>query len=928
MHVKELVKPMKNLRVVNKPILNVMHVKELVKPMKNLRVVNKPILNVMHVKELVKPMKNLRVVNKPILNVMHVKELVKPMKNLRVVNKPILNVMHVKELVKPMKNKQANSECHARKRACETHEESQSRKQANSECHACKRACETHEESQSRKQANSECHARKRACETHEESQSRKQANSECHARKRACETHEESQSRKQANSECHERKRAHETREQSQSRKKANSKRQASSRLCETSEQSQNRKKADLEHHAHQQSSSQNIIDSFLAKTKQGPDYVCKSCHRLLYRQSVIVFKLHKYSKVCSELLSDVFRPEYLYKSKDSKEWICNTCHVALSHGKMPTQAVANGLSLNHIPHELSCLNPLEVRLLSLRSPFMKMVALPSGKQRCIHGPAVNVPYKLDNVCTILPRLPSQSELVALKLKRKLAYKGHYMFDYVTPEKVLNALRWLKIHNPLYSDVTIDEEWLLHAELDDHDLIASMTGRTESMNVECTYTETTESNDACISVTTTNIACETDTNIESETTTNSKSEIELSSELFNCSNKHDIDPIVNPTVSISQSDNSVNEFTTAKYNLEEYASDNQFIVHDVPGDGDCLYHAVLYQFKEKNIDSITAQDLRERVGTYLEEHKDTYMPFVASPISSESVLNCDTEIPNIVDASISSVADPDIRSALVYARYVDRVRSGSWGDHVVVAAIANMFHVTINVVQATQSGCTLSITGPVNDTSNCEINLGLIMQYHFVGLDKQVMHIDNNSINHCTCIPSNQSSSHICNSDSVSMSHGEQVNQHSVCDMITNDVPTTSDSSDINNACFPNDIDHTAQTFEDSAMEEGDEHTRQITGGPLASVMSVENPETFNEVVCVAPAEGQKPMSIMTDSTFEAMSNPDKFPMSSGCFASERPKRITYRKYFNQRLLDVDGRFAKDTDYLLPNTLLKPSKS
>ncbi len=153
-----------------------------------------------------------------------------------------------------------------------------------------------------------------------------------------------------------------------------------------------------------------------------------------------------------------------------------------------------------------------------------------------------------------------------------------------------------------------------------------------------------------------TNIACETDTNIESETTTNSKSEIELSSELFNCSNKHDIDPIVNPTVSVSQSDNSVNELTTAKHNLEECASDNQFIVHDVPGDWDCLYHVVLYQFKEKNIDSITAQDLRERVGTYLEEHKDTYMPFVAS----ESVLNCDTEIPNIVDASISSVADPN----------------------------------------------------------------------------------------------------------------------------------------------------------------------------------------------------------------------------------------------------------------------------
>ena len=43
--------------------------------------------------------------------------------------------------------------------------------------------------------------------------------------------------------------------------------------------------------------------------------------------------------------------------------------------------------------------------------------------------------------------------------------------------------------------------------------------------------------------------------------------------------------------------------------------------------------------------------------------------------------------------------------------------------------------------------------------------------------------------------------------------------------------------------------------------------------GVPLASMMTVENPETFDEVICVAPAERQKPLSIMSDSNFEAMS-------------------------------------------------------
>ena len=78
-----------------------------------------------------------------------------------------------------------------------------------------------------------------------------------------------------------------------------------------------------------------------------------------------------------------------------------------------------------------------------------MKMVALPSGKQRSIHGPAVNVPSKVHTICDVLPRLPSQSELVPLKLKRKVAHRGHYMYDYIRPQKLLDAFRYLKATIP-----------------------------------------------------------------------------------------------------------------------------------------------------------------------------------------------------------------------------------------------------------------------------------------------------------------------------------------------------------------------------------------------------------------------------------------------------------------------------------------------
>ena len=58
-------------------------------------------------------------------------------------------------------------------------------------------------------------------------------------------------------------------------------------------------------------------------------------------------------------------------------------------------------------------------------------------GKQCCIHGPAVNVPSKLDSVCELLPCLPSESELVPLKLKMKVKLQGSLS---LRPDKLISA--------------------------------------------------------------------------------------------------------------------------------------------------------------------------------------------------------------------------------------------------------------------------------------------------------------------------------------------------------------------------------------------------------------------------------------------------------------------------------------------------------
>ena len=79
--------------------------------------------------------------------------------------------------------------------------------------------------------------------------------------------------------------------------------------------------------------------------------------------------------------------------------------------------------------------------------------------------------------------------------------------------------------------------------------------------------------------------------------------------------------------------------------------------------------------------------------------------------------------------------------------------------------------------------------------------------------------------------------------------------------------------------------------------------------------MMCVENPESFRHIMCVAPAEGEKPLNIMTDLNYQIQTNFHNY--GTGTFCSKRPRKLTYRKYFNQRLLDVDGRFAKYLGYL-----------
>ena len=57
------------------------------------------------------------------------------------------------------------------------------------------------------------------------------------------------------------------------------------------------------------------------------------------------------------------------------------------------------------------------------------------------VNGPSVNVQATLDQIIEILHHMPSELQLHPVKLKCKLEYKSHYMYDVICRDQVISAI-------------------------------------------------------------------------------------------------------------------------------------------------------------------------------------------------------------------------------------------------------------------------------------------------------------------------------------------------------------------------------------------------------------------------------------------------------------------------------------------------------
>ena len=620
---------------------------------------------------------------------------------------------------------------------------------------------------------------------------------------------------------------------------------RTTANRESETTEETAKRRKLEKTriYQSRANSNLTEITKLFEEKIKSGPDYVCTCCHRMMYRPNVRPYHKEKFSKLTKEQHA-VILEAFMYTSTDGRTWICVTCERTLQKGKMPRQAKANGLGLFDIPHELSQLNEVEIRLLSRRIPFMKIVALPKGKQKAIHGPAVNVPTQLDTICNLLPRLPNECEIIPMKLKRRLCYKSHYMYDSVHPQKIIDALKWLIQNNKHYCDVRLNNNWAHDWNYDDPELWQAMTGIKSKLEVP-------DKNEKAVPL-----------------------------------------GIPNTIPLIKSKPSAIDSFAY----LDELCTAEGYSIENVEGDGNCFYHAVEKQLKHCNIhlgDQSDYLKLRTNLCNYLETNPNgptgdiPYKQFLAN-----RAIRDDSECETIKDQYIEQVQDEADREELRWQRYLQDMEKGSWADHIAVQGMADMLHVAIRII-ATLNPDTPLIK-PRDGLINGMLHLGLIGELHYVSL------IRTTSAQQVEVIETSCNSPEQNHKSPIRMGKNETDDEQTECKSISTQI---------------NVIDE--EEYEYQRDSKAFEISSKLRGLPLDTCLQLESIDA-NKIISVAPGEGAKPLNILTDQLFEEMSFPHKYPNGKGGFSQERKEKITVRKFFNQRLLDVDGRFAKDVEYLL----------
>ena len=200
---------------------------------------------------------------------------------------------------------------------------------------------------------------------------------------------------------------------------------------------------------------SSKNLkqVTLFNKLIREGPYLICVICNRCLYKISIARFDFNSYSSLVKELL-------HLVSSYDGRLYICRTYQNKVKKNNVSCQAGSNKLAVELLPNEFLDLRRLERVLVAKRILFKKVTVMPKGQSPKVKGSVCNIPIsEIENNCNSLPRPADSNGVIIVKLKRKVAYRGHVLFEPIRPRLIESLLQYLKKHNHLSRNIEIDIE-------------------------------------------------------------------------------------------------------------------------------------------------------------------------------------------------------------------------------------------------------------------------------------------------------------------------------------------------------------------------------------------------------------------------------------------------------------------------------------
>ena len=150
---------------------------------------------------------------------------------------------------------------------------------------------------------------------------------------------------------------------------------------------------------------------------------------------------------------------------------------------------------------------------------------------------------------------------------------------------------------------------------------------------------------------------------------------------------------------------------------------------------------------------------LREQLVEYFEDHPYAHdgcthlRTFIAAARDpSVPVATADTELADDDDNFIELVEDIDTRLQLRWCKYLERMRSTAWGDHVAVQGLADLLQVDIDILATRDPD--MEPVKSHHHPAKAVLHLGLIGQSHYVSLDAVTIQ---QSMLTCTLYPSHK---------------------------------------------------------------------------------------------------------------------------------------------------------------------------